>query len=483
MKFLFVFAVLAVAASVHAADPNEFNPIEFDRYNNGISNDSNDMRGAYFVPDNYDPNKSYALVVAYHGLGRTGANSTYDGQAHLTTNNFNNLLDAAKTNDFILYAPQTYAGWGVDQVDNTLNVVGRLSQQYNIDTSRIYATGLSLGGGATWTAISQYSGVFAAGVPIAGVSTVGLGWAIPANMTDVPVWAFHADNDPTVGVAASRDTLNAIRAANGDPAWDYSAGNGNTGAPYYSDGSRYYEDGNLRYTEYDTGGHNVWGRAYNEDATLYPWMLSQTRTVDTLQEGQTVRFNTGWSSLTKETTVDGKHWNSMTYGLGQTTGIVRAFARTDDTNTATTLMLEIVDNFQNDVGSANTPVVDEVGWAVWSATNPAVMRILGLTPGGEYDLEFFATAGADGATRYTAFDEFGNPVSGVLDYGNNIDATVLLQSVFADANGALTIEVQGDAPGSFGYVNWFSITAVTIPEPGALMLLLPAAAFLIVHRR
>lgn len=483
MKSLCVIAVLTISVSVHAADPNEFTPIEFDRYGNGIENNSNDMRGAYFVPDDYDPNQSYALVVAYHGLGRTGSNSTYDGQAHITSNNFNNLLDAAKTNDFILYAPQTYAGWGVDQTDNTLNVVGELVKQYNVDTSRIYATGLSLGGGGTWTAISQYSDVFAAGVPIAGTSTINDGWAIPANMTKVPIWAFHADNDGTVNVDHTRSTLNAIRAANGDPGWDFSPGNGNTGAPYYNDGSRYYEDGSLRYTEYDTGGHGVWGRAWNEDSTLYPWMLSQTKPLDTLQEGQTVRFNTGWSSLAKGAIVDGKYWNSMSYGLGQTTGIVRAFARTDDTNTATTLMLEIVNKFGNDTGAANTGVVDEVGWAVWSSTNPAIMRVLGLIPGGEYDLEFFATAGADGTTRYTSFDESGNPVSDTLDYGNNTDTTVLLEGVFADENGALTIEVQGDAAGSFGYINWFSVTAVTIPEPGSLTLLLPVAALWIARRR
>lgn len=460
-QFLALAVLFWVSAPLFAASTSDFPIIvDFDRYDSGsIENNSNDMHGRLYMPAGTDPK---ALVIFYHGLGETGSNAGYNNTAQIN-GNINNLRDAAVANGFAVYAPQTWAGWGSDQLDTTMAVAGRIVRDYNIDTSRIYVTGLSLGGGAAWDVMSAYDEVFAAGVPIAGVNNGGI---IPANIADIPIWAYHADNDGTVSVNTSRNTLNNIRAAQGHGPWTYGDG-ANSGAPYYNDGSRYYEQDTLRYSEYEGGGHGIWGRAYNEDATLYPWMLGKTSGLQTLQVGDTVRFNTGWSTIGKETQVNGVYWNSFTYGLGQTTDVVRAFARTDDTNTNTTLSLENVVKFSNDTGANNTATAVGTSWTVWSGS--AVMRINGLAAGGEYDLEFFSSSSQySGATRFTADGQ-----SVDLTYTSNVNTTAMLESVFADANGQLLISVGGAPSGGFGILNWFSITAVDlhVPEPASLSLL------------
>ena len=65
---------------------------------------------------------------------------------------------------------------------------------------------------------------------------------------DVPVWAFHGDQDPTVPVRSSRKMIQALRQAGGNP----------------------------RYTEVVGRGHDVWTVAYR-DAEVLHWLLSQRR--------------------------------------------------------------------------------------------------------------------------------------------------------------------------------------------------------------
>jgi len=68
-----------------------------------------------------------------------------------------------------------------------------------------------------------------------------------ALLVDQPIWAFHGADDDLVPVTCSRDMIAAIEAAGGSPL----------------------------YTEYPTGGHMIWSRAYNEPE-LYEWMFAQS---------------------------------------------------------------------------------------------------------------------------------------------------------------------------------------------------------------
>ncbi len=115
---------------------------------------------------------------------------------------------------------------------------------YRVDPSRIYLTGLSMGGFGSWDWIVYKPAHFAAVVPICGGGTPSKACLLK----DKPVWAIHNADDPTVNVQSSRDMVNAIIACGGKL---------------------------LKYTENPTGGHDAWTKAYNDPA-LYAWLNQYT---------------------------------------------------------------------------------------------------------------------------------------------------------------------------------------------------------------
>jgi predicted peptidase len=84
---------------------------------------------------------------------------------------------------------------------------------YRADRSRIYLTGISMGGMATWLLAKENPGYFAAIVPLAGWTD--LAWA--PTLSRIPVWVFHGAKDDVVPVSMSEKMVDALRAAGGDP--------------------------------------------------------------------------------------------------------------------------------------------------------------------------------------------------------------------------------------------------------------------------
>ena len=114
-------------------------------------------------------------------------------------------------------------------------------ETYRVDESRVYVTGLSMGGFGTWEAIERMPERFAAAVAVCGGGNpIGL-----AAARGVPVWAFHGSADPVVPLAATVVMVNALEAAGGD----------------------------VRLTVYPGVGHDSWTQTY-ADPEVYEWLLS-----------------------------------------------------------------------------------------------------------------------------------------------------------------------------------------------------------------
>ncbi len=112
--------------------------------------------------------KSCPLVLAFHGGGGRGDKLEKDIQMRLL----------AKTNEFILVYPNALDGnWndgrpeiasGIDDVGFIDALLKVLKAEYQIDESRIYATGISNGGLFSFRLACERSDVFAAIAPVAG---------------------------------------------------------------------------------------------------------------------------------------------------------------------------------------------------------------------------------------------------------------------------------------------------------------------------
>jgi predicted peptidase len=219
-----------------------------------------------FIPRAYNPKRSYPLIVFLHG----GAGNGADNLKQIIEGNTNGSHVWIRDNvqreypAFVL-APQAPDGetWGGPEAPELspaarmmLEIVGSLRHKFNIDKSRLYLTGQSLGGFGTWDVIIRRPDIFAAAVPLCG-SGIVKGFPFRTvyaptdfkRIRDVPIWVFQGADDATVPRDGPRQTVAELRRV------------GNK----------------VRYTEYPGVGHQVWEHAY-EDPELVAWVFSQHRT-------------------------------------------------------------------------------------------------------------------------------------------------------------------------------------------------------------
>lgn len=208
-----------------------------------------------YRPSTFTNTKKYPIVFFYHGQSEVGTGTDASLSVLLNNKNHADLLINAEKYGFIVLAPQLVIsfnsgspGWRADYERRYFDHVMKSSY---VDTNRMYATGLSLGGGGVWVMISDpvMSKRISSAVPICGTPQYECDFTIPAKNA-VAVWAFHAKDDKTVSVVHSQNQVAFI-------------GNSN---PIVSP----------RLTLFDTGGHGIWGTVYKTDS-VYKWMLSFKR--------------------------------------------------------------------------------------------------------------------------------------------------------------------------------------------------------------
>ncbi|MEM9082927.1 MAG: hypothetical protein AAGB34_04960, partial [Planctomycetota bacterium] len=302
-----------MSAETQAADPNDFLVYNYDL----VIGSGPELPGRLFVPPNYDPTKSYPLVMSYHGLGGKGRDNARQVQIAFNDRIYNKANDAA-IEDFFLYAPQSGGGWwSGSQMQQSMNVVYQATLDYNIDPNRLYIVGNSSGGGGTWKVAAKYHDILAAAIPVAGAGypiTVESGQALAGE----PLWAFHARNDTTVGATFSRRMVNQIRQVSSLPAWTF---------PNDSMTDFFDEENNLRYTDYATGGHGIGASRIFNNAPVYDWLFAQSSPgLPALEAGERMLFDIGGTSLfdqNKLFEIDevGNYWNTLERGNERTLGV------------------------------------------------------------------------------------------------------------------------------------------------------------------
>lgn len=213
--------------------------------------------GIWTPNDLTDPTKSAPLVVCAHGLGEIGDGSDASlTQKIINNGNFGGIVSRGDRLGYRILMPQLVLALNSyvpthspDYINKTLKYA---IDNYNIDQNRIYFTGLSMGGGSVWQyACSSLENAnrVAALIPICGTWSY-VDWSL-IGKSNVPVWAYHAADDGTVSVNATRQAINGINAYSPKPV--------------------------AKYTEYTTGGHSIWSKVYNTEE-LYTWMMAQVNT-------------------------------------------------------------------------------------------------------------------------------------------------------------------------------------------------------------
>lgn len=208
----------------------------------GLKKKTGNLRSDYFVhlPPDYeaDPKKQWPLILFLHGSGERG----YDVNL-VTRTGLPQDIDQRKDFPFIVVAPQVSPGdwWSLPELKDLL---AQVEKKYRVDASRIYLTGLSMGGYASWAFAADSPGLFAAVVPICG----GGDPQDAARLKDLPIWVFHGGQDDAVPIERSQEMVDAIKKAGGNP----------------------------KFTIFPDDGHNSWTDAY-ATPELYEWLLKQQK--------------------------------------------------------------------------------------------------------------------------------------------------------------------------------------------------------------
>lgn len=284
IKYLLVLLVPVVATTACKKDtsdaedtPGGGKPPVANAYNNvvetkspiqkGITVNVNSNIGGYHqaLPYLYDSTtKRYPLLVFIHGVGELGngasqlPNAGNIGVARLIKDKKfpANFKVNNKNYSFIVISPQIKV-WDYKTVAKDVNdMISYAISKYRIDTTRMYVSGLSMGGGYTWDYAGAYASRIAAIVPVCGAS--GPNDTRAKNMANakLAVWAFHNDDDPTVPSSNSKGYVSKINALN--PAIP------------------------AKLTLWPTGGHDAWTKALNptykeNNMNIYEWMLQYSR--------------------------------------------------------------------------------------------------------------------------------------------------------------------------------------------------------------
>jgi predicted peptidase len=216
----------------------------------------------FHQPEMENDGKKYPLVVFFHGAGERGN----DNQTQFKRfDPFPFWL----TNPCYIVAPQCPGPEEFDEKGNSvwvdthfggishcmkesptwpmqlsIELIKQIIDTKNVDDSRVYVTGLSMGGYATWEILQREGHLFAAAIPICGGGDVNH----VDKMLSTSLWVFHGTDDRTVPVERSLNMVNAIRESGGKP----------------------------KYTEYPGVDHDSWSRTYR-NPEIWEWMFSQIK--------------------------------------------------------------------------------------------------------------------------------------------------------------------------------------------------------------
>lgn len=250
--------IFGMSIQASAADPNEL----YEERSVTIKTDGKDETFKYRLlkPAKVEASKKYPLVLFLHGAGERGDDNKAQLKYGPTW-----LAEDKNREKYPCYvlAPQCHTGkkwaevdWSAatstpmapepgSQMKAVLAALDDTIKKEQVDESRLYLTGLSMGGYGSWDLAARQPERFAAVVPICG----GGDEKQAAKLTKLPIWVWHGDADKAVKVERSRQMVAAIKAAGGSP----------------------------KYSELPGVGHDSWTAAYNGPENCLSWLFEQQK--------------------------------------------------------------------------------------------------------------------------------------------------------------------------------------------------------------
>jgi dienelactone hydrolase len=214
------------------------------------------------VPAKYSrTTKTYALIVFIHGIGELGTTLSRMNCCGLPNHMYNKTFPAQFTVNgsnysFLVIAPQFKVRPSAADVQSVINFA---KSRWRVNTTRIYVTGLSMGGGSTWDWSAVYGQNAAAVVPVCGGTKPSTTLCQQIASKNLPIWGLYSTADAVI-----------------PEQWGY-------------DFFRWIDQYNTTYASKtkltvwtDVDHNHTWARAFNPNTkvdgyNIYQWMLLHKR--------------------------------------------------------------------------------------------------------------------------------------------------------------------------------------------------------------
>jgi predicted peptidase len=260
IKWILLPLILLLIARTAQAQ-NDFAAFEQHLYVNGTDS----MHYRLLLPDNYNTEQAYPLLLFLHGAGERGNDNNSQlrhGMARFLQNDVRNdfpciVLAPQCANDdrwSNVFEKRDSMGKRVFEFQEkgnpthamtlAINLFRSTLTQYSVDLSRLYIGGISMGGMGTFEFVRRVPNVFAAAFPICG----GAHPSTATKINDTAWWIFHGQLDDVVPPRLSQDMFVALQDAGAS----------------------------VGFTLYPHAKHNSWDPAFN-DHELLIWLFEQKR--------------------------------------------------------------------------------------------------------------------------------------------------------------------------------------------------------------
>ena len=227
---------------INIDDTNVTNPTTNNQLINkdtgSLTNNYSGINYYLYVP--VDATEGMPLVVFLHGIGEQNNMTALKNLKPVTTITDGTMSGLEK---FIFLAPNanSQGNWHVSSTwGNLINLITYITNEYSIDTNRIYITGFSAGGCGVWGLVNKYPNKFRAAVAVSCTP----GSITPSNFKNTPIYAISGGAESYV--TGMRNTVNSINKAGG----------------------------NAQFKTIPNAGHIATQNSYSTNE-LYRWLLSQ----------------------------------------------------------------------------------------------------------------------------------------------------------------------------------------------------------------
>ena len=197
----------------------------------------------FYLPEDYknDKDKKWPTILFLHGMGERG-----DDLELVKIHGVPKIVDSKIDFQFIAISPQCPIDfvWRDEEMLIALeSLLLKIIKNFRVDKSRLYVTGLSMGGRGTWAIAAYKPDLFAAAAPICG----GGDPTTASRLTKLPFWVFQGALDEVHFPKESEIMIKSLKNKGGE----------------------------VRYTLYPELHHDSWTITY-DNSELYKWFLSKS---------------------------------------------------------------------------------------------------------------------------------------------------------------------------------------------------------------